>query len=108
MASNRIGEISMSNVQNNQVRRRGWPVLVLLATAQLIISIDDNIVYAALPDIGDSLGFTDSPAELVDGVREAFRVAVVAIAATSLLALRLRRVAAPTVQEALERTAAPA
>jgi EmrB/QacA subfamily drug resistance transporter len=32
--------------------------LALLAFAQLIISIDYNIVYVALPDIGDDLGFS--------------------------------------------------
>ena len=40
------------------LRRRtlGWS-LALLATAQLIISLDINIVFVALPDIGSSLGF---------------------------------------------------
>ncbi|MBQ0827200.1 MFS transporter [Streptomyces tagetis] len=39
-------------------RRRPGLLLALLAFAQLIISIDYNIVYVALPKIGDSLGFT--------------------------------------------------
>src|SRR5206468_11436400 len=38
-------------------RRAGF-TLALLAFAQLIISIDYNIVYVALPHIGASLGFT--------------------------------------------------
>ncbi|MGC0367497.1 MFS family permease [Rhodococcus sp. 27YEA15] len=37
-------------------RRLGWS-LALLAFAQLIFSLDINIVYVALPDIGRSLGF---------------------------------------------------
>ena len=37
-------------------RRLGWS-LALLAFAQLIFSLDINIVYVALPDIGASLGF---------------------------------------------------
>ncbi|MEV6831678.1 MFS transporter [Amycolatopsis sp. NPDC051102] len=37
--------------------RRPGAVLALLAFAQLIISLDYNIVYVALPDIGRELGF---------------------------------------------------
>ncbi|MER6800597.1 MFS transporter, partial [Amycolatopsis mediterranei] len=37
--------------------RRPGAVLALLAFAQLIISLDYNIVYVALPDIGRALGF---------------------------------------------------
>ncbi|WP_410606356.1 MFS transporter [Amycolatopsis sp. lyj-109] len=37
--------------------RRPRTVLALLAFAQLIISLDYNIVYVALPDIGRDLGF---------------------------------------------------
>ncbi|MEV6444043.1 MFS transporter [Amycolatopsis sp. NPDC051716] len=37
--------------------RRPSAVLALLAFAQLIISLDYNIVYVALPDIGRDLGF---------------------------------------------------
>jgi EmrB/QacA subfamily drug resistance transporter len=37
--------------------RRGW-VLALLALAQLITSLDFNIVYVALPAIGRDLGFS--------------------------------------------------
>ncbi|MEV5716165.1 MFS transporter [Amycolatopsis mediterranei] len=37
--------------------RRPGAVLALLAFAQLIISLDYNIVYVALPDIGRDLGF---------------------------------------------------
>ncbi|MGV9315105.1 MFS transporter [Streptomyces sp. NPDC003691] len=38
-------------------RRLGLPLLVL-AAAQLVISLDFSIVYVALPEIGDSLGFS--------------------------------------------------
>jgi EmrB/QacA subfamily drug resistance transporter len=38
-------------------RGNGW-VLALLAFAQLIISLDFNIVYVALPQIGSHLGFS--------------------------------------------------
>ncbi|WP_284746056.1 MFS transporter [Amycolatopsis sp. RTGN1] len=38
--------------------RRPGAVLALLAFAQLIISLDYNIVYVALPDIGRELGFS--------------------------------------------------
>ncbi|WP_164410422.1 MFS transporter [Streptomyces salinarius] len=37
---------------------RPGPALALLAFAQLIISLDYNIVYVALPEIGDGLGFS--------------------------------------------------
>ncbi|AXB41427.1 MFS transporter [Amycolatopsis albispora] len=37
-------------------RATGW-TLALLATAQLIISLDINIVFVALPEIGSGLGF---------------------------------------------------
>ncbi|MUN37380.1 MFS transporter [Actinomadura litoris] len=39
-------------------RRRLGATLALLAFAQLIISIDYNIVYVALPEIGSGLGFS--------------------------------------------------
>ncbi|WP_335939338.1 MFS transporter [Streptomyces sp. PTD5-9] len=39
-------------------QRLGLPVVVL-ALAQLVISLDYSIVYVALPDIGASLGFSD-------------------------------------------------
>ncbi|WP_369031389.1 MFS transporter [Streptomyces adonidis] len=43
----------------SQLRKaRGLPLLVL-ASAQLVISLDYNIVYVALPDIGAGLGFSD-------------------------------------------------
>ncbi|WP_129840881.1 MFS transporter [Streptomyces sp. RFCAC02] len=38
--------------------RRPTLVLALLALAQLIVSLDYNIVYVALPDIGGDLGFS--------------------------------------------------
>ncbi|MFI9504388.1 MFS transporter [Nocardia sp. NPDC052566] len=39
-------------------RRRTGTTLALLAFAQLIVSIDYNIVYVALPEIGRELGFS--------------------------------------------------
>ncbi|MFD3756364.1 hypothetical protein [Streptomyces sp. NPDC058622] len=38
--------------------RRAGITLFLLAFAQFIVTVDYNIVYVALPDIGQSLGFT--------------------------------------------------
>ena len=38
--------------------RRLGPALLLLGFAQLIITVDFNIVYVALPEIGSALGFT--------------------------------------------------
>ncbi|MFH9084075.1 MULTISPECIES: MFS transporter [unclassified Streptomyces] len=45
-------------------RRLGWS-LALLALAQLIFSLDLNIVFVALPDIGDDLGFPGQTQQLV-------------------------------------------
>lgn len=45
--------------------RRSGLTLALLAFAQLIISIDYNIVYVALPEIGDGLGFSDQTLQWV-------------------------------------------
>lgn len=44
--------------------RSGW-VLALLAFAQLIISLDFNIVYVALPEIGTELGFSEQSLQWV-------------------------------------------
>ncbi|GAA2136889.1 MFS transporter [Streptomyces synnematoformans] len=44
--------------------RLGW-ALALLAFAQLIISLDFNIVFVALPEIGAELGFTDQSLQWV-------------------------------------------
>ncbi|MFC4034837.1 MFS transporter [Streptomyces polygonati] len=41
-----------------QTSRRPGFMLALLAFAQFIVAVDYNIVYVALPDIGDALGFT--------------------------------------------------
>ncbi|MGW3454305.1 MFS transporter [Streptomyces albidoflavus] len=41
------------------VRRRLGLPMVVLAVAQLVISLDHSIVYVALPQIGASLGFVD-------------------------------------------------
>jgi EmrB/QacA subfamily drug resistance transporter len=53
-------------------RRRPGLILALLAFAQLIISIDYNIVYVALPEIGDGLGFS---AQTLQWVISAYAVA---------------------------------
>ncbi|GAA4804424.1 MFS transporter [Streptomyces ziwulingensis] len=53
-------------------RRRTGLLLALLAFAQLIISIDYNIVYVALPEIGDGLGFS---AQSLQWVVSAYAVA---------------------------------
>ncbi|MEU1666711.1 MFS transporter [Streptomyces sparsogenes] len=45
-------------------RRLGW-TLVLLAFAQLIYSLDLNIVFVALPEIGSGLGFRGQTQQLV-------------------------------------------
>ncbi|WP_174550954.1 MFS transporter [Actinomadura macra] len=45
-------------------RRLRWS-LVLLALAQLIFSLDLNIVYVALPEIGADLGFTEQTQQWV-------------------------------------------
>ncbi|MFI5587480.1 MFS transporter [Amycolatopsis sp. NPDC051758] len=52
--------------------RRPGAVLALLAFAQLIISLDYNIVYVALPEIGRELGFT---AQSLQWVVSAYAVA---------------------------------
>ncbi len=52
--------------------RRPGSVLALLAFAQLIISLDYNIVYVALPDIGRELGFS---AQSLQWVVSAYAVA---------------------------------
>jgi MFS family permease len=54
------------------VTRRPGAVLALLAFAQLIISLDYNIVYVALPDIGRELGFS---AQTLQWVVSAYAVA---------------------------------
>lgn len=46
------------STQTEGKRKRLGLILALLAFAQLIISIDYNIVYVALPDIGSGLGFS--------------------------------------------------
>src|ERR1700754_664653 len=45
-------------------RGLGW-ALAVLALAQLIFSLDLNIVFVALPDIGADLGFTGQTQQLV-------------------------------------------
>ncbi|MEV5825180.1 MFS transporter [Spirillospora sp. NPDC052242] len=46
------------------VRRPGW-ALALLATAQLIYSLDINIVYVALPELAADLGFSEQTRQWV-------------------------------------------
>lgn len=63
----------MSDVQGSAIGfRRPGLTLALLAFAQLIISIDYNIVYVALPEIGGSLGFS---AQTLQWVVSAYAVA---------------------------------
>ncbi|MFI5619663.1 MFS transporter [Streptomyces sp. NPDC051567] len=50
--------MSSTSVNQDGRRKRLGLTLALLAFAQLIISIDYNIVYVALPDIGSGLGFS--------------------------------------------------
>jgi EmrB/QacA subfamily drug resistance transporter len=52
--------------------RRLGPALLLLGFAQLIITVDFNIVYVALPEIGTALGFT---AQTLQWVISAYAVA---------------------------------
>lgn len=51
--------------QQLQRGRRLGSTLALLAFAQLIISIDYNIVFVALPEIGEQLGFTSQSLQWV-------------------------------------------
>lgn len=46
------------SISQPEVRRRTGPTLALLAFAQLIVSLDYNIVYIALPEIGRELQFS--------------------------------------------------
>lgn len=50
--------------QNSSQHRLGWS-LALLAFAQLIISLDINIVFVALPEIGSGLGFSEQTLQWV-------------------------------------------
>lgn len=54
------------------VARRLGPALLLLGFAQLIITVDFNIVYVALPEIGAALGFS---AQTLQWVISAYAVA---------------------------------
>ncbi|MBO1414209.1 MFS transporter [Streptomyces sp. FH025] len=55
-----------------QARRNSGLLLALLAFAQFIVATDYNIVYVALPDIGNALGFT---AQSLQWVVSAYAVA---------------------------------
>ncbi|MYS86362.1 MFS transporter [Embleya scabrispora] len=66
------GTESETKTGNTTNRRRPALILALLAFAQLIISVDYNIVYVALPQIGDGLGFT---AQSLQWVVSAYAVA---------------------------------
>lgn len=50
--------------ENSHQHRLGWS-LALLAFAQLIISLDINIVFVALPEIGSALGFSEQTLQWV-------------------------------------------
>ncbi|MFK0251203.1 MFS transporter [Amycolatopsis azurea] len=52
-------------------RSLGW-TLALLALAQLIFSLDLNIVFVALPEIGADLGFSDQTLQWVVGAYAVF------------------------------------
>lgn len=54
----------MSLIENSYKHKLGWS-LALLAFAQLIISLDINIVFVALPEIGRGLGFSDQTLQWV-------------------------------------------
>ena len=47
----------MSDVASRRAPHGGW-ALAVLASAQLIVALDYNIVYVALPEIGRELGFS--------------------------------------------------
>lgn len=47
----------MSDVASRRTAHGGW-ALAVLASAQLIVALDYNIVYVALPEIGRELGFS--------------------------------------------------
>ncbi len=55
----------MSTIHVPRTVKRPGATLALLAFAQLIISVDYNIVYVALPDIGRDLGFSVSSLQWV-------------------------------------------
>ncbi len=57
--------MSLSATDPTAGQRRSALVLALLAFAQLIVSIDYNIVYVALPDIGHGLGFSSQTLQWV-------------------------------------------
>lgn len=99
----------------------GYTVMFGAATSS-IADADQGVgsgVVSTTQQIGGAVGLAvlvavaapqaaDTSQALVDGVQEAFWVAVVAIAATSLLALRLRRPGVPVVDEPAEPVVAPA
>ncbi|MER7110332.1 MFS transporter, partial [Streptomyces sp. NPDC000229] len=62
----------MASIDAKDPRHRPGATLALLAFAQLIISIDYNIVYVALPEIGSGLGFS---AQSLQWVVSAYAVA---------------------------------
>ncbi|MEU0738404.1 MFS transporter [Streptomyces sp. NPDC006134] len=55
----------MSAPPSPAARPRTGPILALLALAQLIYSLDLNIVFVALPEIGADLGFPGQTQQLV-------------------------------------------
>ncbi|WP_433177862.1 MFS transporter [Actinoallomurus sp. CA-150999] len=72
-ASPRVDLQPVTDDNERAVRfRRPGAALALLAFAQLIISLDYNIVYVALPEIGSALGFS---AQTLQWVVSAYAVA---------------------------------
>lgn len=56
--------MAISSPDSGAPRLRHWS-LALLAFAQLIYSLDINIVFVALPEIGAGLGFSDQTLQWV-------------------------------------------
>jgi hypothetical protein len=75
------------------VFRRPAAAFALLAFAQLIISLDYNIVYVALPEIGDALRFSTQTLQWVVGTHQAYDLLVVgnavSCAASAVFLVRL-------------------
>jgi EmrB/QacA subfamily drug resistance transporter len=65
MSGSAVSSSKVSAVGQIPRRRHLGLTLALLAFAQIIISIDYNIVYVALPEIGATLGFTSQTLQWV-------------------------------------------
>ncbi|WP_326819718.1 hypothetical protein [Streptosporangium sp. NBC_01756] len=91
----------MSSLSPPRSRHLGW-TLALLAFAQLITSLDFNIVFVALPRIGEGLGWLTGEAlhgEVADGLRIAVFAAAAGILLSALIALTFKRRQAETETE---------